>query len=181
MKSLWFLCLGSLNVPARLMRRSKHSLIAQNTPLFHGALEREFRPWEPELPEVRYRPRDTRRNVQEFRRSEGVRWIPEAPRSGEFYLPEPNSEVPVLMEAVPLEPGTTTPNAPEAFSNPNAADSESLPRLRADRIPLEDTSAKNAVSPASGTRGTAKTEALSPSKSSQIRSVRGIQTFHRPN
>lgn len=61
-------------------------------PLFHGAFEREFRPWEPELPEVRYRPRDIRRNLQEVRRSEGSRWIPELPRSADYFLNEPPAE-----------------------------------------------------------------------------------------
>ncbi len=52
--------------------------------LLYGTLEREFRPWEPELPEVRYRPRNTRRNLQELRKSEGTRWIPEPPRSADY-------------------------------------------------------------------------------------------------
>jgi type IV pilus assembly protein PilQ len=135
-----------VDCPCPLDAEQQTQLDRTETPLFHGALEREFRPWEPELPEVRFRPRDTRRNLQEFRRSEGARWIPEPPRSADYYLHEPPSEPPVIMEPVPsneeliMQPPTEIP----AAAGPG--------RSRADRIPVEAGQEPNSVQRVSGTR-----------------------------
>jgi type IV pilus assembly protein PilQ len=135
-----------VDCPCPLDAEQQTQLDRTETPLFHGALEREFRPWEPELPEVRFRPRDTRRNLQEFRRSEGARWIPEPPRSADYYLHEPPSEPPVIMEPVPsneeliMQPPTEIPAAAGPV------------RSRADRIPVEAGQEPNSVQRVSGTR-----------------------------
>ena len=134
-----------VDCPCPLDAEQQTQLDRTEPPLFHGALEREFRPWEPVLPEVRYRPRDTRRNLQEFRRSEGSHWVPEPPRSTDFYLNAPTAEVPVIMEPVApyeeliMEPPAETPAAGRG-------------RSRAERIPVEAGQQPNSVQPVSGTR-----------------------------
>jgi len=79
------------------------------SPLYHGALVREYRPWEAELPEVLYRPGQTRKYFEEFRRTEGARLTSEAPRSGDFYLNQPSPAVPVTFEAVPIQTDSGAP------------------------------------------------------------------------
>jgi hypothetical protein len=135
-----------VDCPCPLDAEQQTQLDRTETPLFHGALEREFRPWEPELPEVRYRPRDTRRNLQEFRRSEGARWIPEPPRSADYYLNEPPAEVPVIMEPVAPYDDLIMESPAEL---PAAAGQG---RSRAERIPVEAGQQPNSVQPVSGTR-----------------------------
>ena len=51
-----------------------------STRLFHGPLQRQYRPWEPGIPEVVYRPGTFKQNVDEFCESEGTRLLPETPR-----------------------------------------------------------------------------------------------------
>lgn len=135
-----------VDCPCPLDAEQQTQLDRTETPLFHGALEREFRPWEPELPEVRYRPRDTRRNLQEFRRSEGARWIPEPPRSADYYLNEPPAEVPVIMEPVAPYDDLIMESPAEL---PAAAGQG---RSRAERIPVEAGQQPNSVQPVSGTQ-----------------------------
>lgn len=154
------------------------------TPLFHGALEREYRPWEAELPDVRYRPGEFSQNFQEFRASEGTRWIPEQPRSGDFYLQENPSEVPVTMEAVPL-PSTRNQSAPIRSTPPPPLPGENQVRQArphaADRIPNQPEMRGNALQRASSQQ--AITPLDSPQEESgdyrQNTPVRENQTFHR--
>lgn len=129
-----------VDCPGPLDAEQQTQLDRTETPLFHGALEREFRPWEPELPEVRYRPRDTRRNLQEFRKSEGTRWIPEPPRSADYYLNEPPAEVPVIME--PLTPNEELIMEQPAEVPPAAAGQR---RSNVDRIPVETAGDRHSV------------------------------------
>ena len=164
-----------VDCPCPLDAEQQTQLDRTETPLFHGALEREFRPWEPELPEVRYRPRDTRRNIQEFRKSEGTRWIPEPPRSADYYLKESPSEVPVIMEPVPPDEGLIMERPPEI---PPAVSERGRPQ--ADRIPVEAGQQSSSVRPVSGS-GQA-TAGASPGnisqKSRQNRPVPENQAFH---
>ena len=106
-----------IDCPCPVDADQQTQLNREENPLLHGTLEREFLPWEPELPEVRCRPRNTRRNLQELHKSEGTRWIPEPPRSADYYLHEPPAEVPVIREPVApdqeliMEPPTEMPAA----------------------------------------------------------------------
>jgi type II secretory pathway component GspD/PulD (secretin) len=164
-----------VDCPCPLDAEQQTQLDRTETPLFHGALEREFRPWEPELPEVRYRPRDTRRNIQEFRKSEGTRWIPEPPRSADYYLNEPPAEVPVIMEPVPPEEGLIMEPPPEI---PPIEAGQGRPR--ADRIPVEAGQQSRSVQRVSGSRQ-AEAGALPGNisqKSRQNRPVPENQAFH---
>ena len=164
-----------VDCPCPLDAEQQTQLDRTETPLFHGALEREFRPWEPELPEVRYRPRDTRRNIQEFRKSEGTRWIPEPPRSADYYLNEPPSEVPVIMEPVPPDEGLIMEPPPEI---PPAAAGQG--RQRADRIPVEAGKQPVPLQRVSGSgqgKAGASHENISQ-KSRQNRPVPENQAFH---
>ena len=165
-----------VDCPCPLDAEQQTQLDRTETPLFHGALEREFRPWEPELPEVRYRPRDTRRNIQEFRKSEGSRWIPEPPRSADYYRNEPPAEVPVIMEPVPPNDGLIMEPPAEV---PPAAVGQG--RSKANRIPVETGREPDSVQRVSGSRpGEAGTlqENISQ-KSRQNRPVQENQAFHR--
>ena len=165
-----------VDCPCPLDAEQQTQLDRTETPLFHGALEREFRPWEPELPEVRYRPRDTRRNIQEFRKSEGSRWIPEPPRSADYYRNEPPAEVPVIMEPVPPNDGLIMEPPAEV---PRAAVGQG--RSKANRIPVETGREPDSVQRVSGSRpGEAGTlqENISQ-KSRQNRPVQENQAFHR--
>lgn len=164
-----------VDCPCPLDSEQQTQLDRTETPLFHGALEREFRPWEPELPEVRYRPRDTRRNIQEFRKSEGVRWIPEPPRSADYYLNEPPAEVPVIMEPVP--PSEELIVEPPEQIPPAAARQR---RSGADRIPVEAGQQSSSVQRVSGS-GQAEPQAPHQNisqKSRQNRPVPENQAFH---
>jgi type II secretory pathway component GspD/PulD (secretin) len=164
-----------VDCPCPLDAEQQTQLDRTETRLFHGALEREFRPWEPELPEVRYRPRDTRRNIQEFRKSEGVRWIPEPPRSADYYLNEPPAEVPVIMEPVPPGEGLIMEPPPEI---PPAAAGQGRPR--ADRIPVEAGQQSNSVQRVSGSDVAHAGESPGniSQKSRQNRPVPENQAFH---
>jgi hypothetical protein len=164
-----------VDCPCPLDAEQQTQLDRVETPLFHGALEREFRPWEPELPEVRYRPRDTRRNMQEFRKSEGTRWIPEPPRSADYYLNEPPAEVPVIMEPVTPNEGLIMEPPPEI---PPAATGQGRPR--ADRIPVEAGQQPSSVQRVSGSgQAEAGTSHGNISqKSRQNRPVPENQAFH---
>lgn len=164
-----------VDCPCPLDAEQQTQLDRTETRLFHGALEREFRPWEPELPEVRYRPRDTRRNIQEFRKSEGVRWIPEPPRSADYYLNEPPAEVPVIMEPVPPDEGLIMEPPPEV---PPAAAGQGRPR--ADRIPVEAGQQSNSVQRVSGSNPAHAGESRGKisQKSRQNRPVPENQAFH---
>lgn len=165
-----------VDCPCPLDAEQQTQLDRTETPLFHGALEREFRPWEPELPEVRYRPRDTRRNIQEFRKSEGSRWIPEPPRSADYYRNEPPAEVPVIMEPMPPNDGLIMEPPVEV---PPAAVGQG--RSKANRIPVETGREPDSVQRVSGSRpGEAGTlqENISQ-KSRQNRPVQENQAFHR--
>lgn len=164
-----------VDCPCPLDAEQQTQLDRTETPLFHGALEREFRPWEPELPEVRYRPRDTRRNIQEFRKSEGVRWIPEPPRSADYYLNEPPAEVPVIMEPVPPDEGLIMEPPPEI---PPAAAGQGRPR--ADRIPVEAGQQSNSVQRVSGSNlaNAGESRGNISRKSRQNRPVPENQAFH---
>jgi hypothetical protein len=164
-----------VDCPCPLDAEQQTQLDRTETRLFHGALEREFRPWEPELPEVRYRPRDTRRNIQEFRKSEGVRWIPEPPRSADYYLNEPPAEVPVIMEPVPPDEGLIMEPPPEI---PPAAAGQGRPR--ADRIPVEAGQQSNSVQRVSGSNlaNAGESRGNISRKSRQNRPVPENQAFH---
>ncbi len=72
--------------PCPTSDHEKVQLDRVQTPIFHGALQREYRPWEPELPEVHYRPKDWRKAFGEFRSSEGMRLTSETPRTMDPYL-----------------------------------------------------------------------------------------------
>ena len=162
-----------VDCPCPLDAEQQTQLDRTETRLFHGALEREFRPWEPELPEVRYRPRDTRRNLQEFRKSEGTRWIPEPPRSADYYLNEPPAEVPVIMEPV-------APNEELIMKRaeiPAAAGQESS---RAERIPVEAVEEPNSLQRVNGMRhGFSSTaHGNNSQKSRQNMPVPENQAFH---
>ncbi len=165
-----------VETPRPLDAEQQIQLDRTETPLFHGALEREFRPWEPELPEVRFRPRDTRRNFQEFRRSGGANWIPEPPRSGEYFLKEPTPTVPVIMEAVPQAPALLPQNSAE-----NKTPHGSEAARRASHIPSKSTASRNSTQQvaASGKRIQSKAVSANPSISSQILAERQNQASHR--
>ncbi|MBL8811932.1 MAG: secretin and TonB N-terminal domain-containing protein [Planctomycetaceae bacterium] len=72
--------------PCPTSDREKVQLDRTQTPIFHGALQREYRPWEPELPEVHFRPREWRKAFGELRSSEGMRLTSEPPRTMDPYL-----------------------------------------------------------------------------------------------
>jgi type IV pilus assembly protein PilQ len=164
-----------VDCPCPLDAEQQTQLDRTETRLFHGALEREFRPWEPELPEVRYRPRDTRRNIQEFRKSEGTRWIPEPPRSADYYLNEPPAEVPVIMEPVPPHEGLIMDPPPEI---PPAAAGQGRPR--ADHIPVEAGQQSSSVQrvSSSGQAEAGASRGNNSQKSRQNMPVPGNQAFH---
>lgn len=100
-----------------------------NQDLFYGPLKRNPRPWEPELPEVRYRPPHVKYNLQEFRFSEGTRltddpalrsdpaqFVPQTP--GPSWLSSP-----VLIETAPsAAPRAVPPSVPPAVLSPSAVD-----------------------------------------------------------
>lgn len=72
--------------PCPTSDREKVQLDRVETPIFRGALQREYRPWEPELPEVHFRPREWKKSFDEFRSSEGMRLTSEDPRTMDPYL-----------------------------------------------------------------------------------------------
>ncbi|MCA9057567.1 MAG: secretin and TonB N-terminal domain-containing protein, partial [Planctomycetaceae bacterium] len=74
---------------------SQIALDRVTTPLFHNGLARQYRPWEPELPEVLYRPQDAQAIFGEFRQSEGARLKPlPNPRSGPGFFEGADVSVP---------------------------------------------------------------------------------------
>ena len=105
--------------PCPIDDRQKVQLDRVQTPIFHGALQREYRPWEPELPEVHYRPRDWKRSFDEFRSSEGMRLTSEQPRTmdpylhgSEVYADEAGVTVTVEPEGTASGPAMVPPEVP---------------------------------------------------------------------
>lgn len=138
--------------------RQKVQLDRVQTPIFHGALQREYRPWEPELPEIHYRPRDWKRSFDEFRSSEGMRLTSEPPRTmdpylqgSEIYAEDAGVTVTVEPEGVVSGPAIEPPKVPPVpmeFDRAEApADSSKVLQ-----IPREVTS-ETGVEQTSGTSG----------------------------
>lgn len=114
-----------VDCPVPIDARQDVQLSRAQTRLFHGPLEREYRPWEPELPEVLYRPGQFKVNAAEFHRTEGTRFIPENPRSGEYYLDTPATQVPVTIETLPIQSSQSQPSQSQPKGPAVHADSRS--------------------------------------------------------
>jgi type II secretory pathway component GspD/PulD (secretin) len=84
-------------------------------PLFYGPLKRNQRPWEPDLPEVLYRPPHIGYNLQEFKFSEGTRLTDDpALRSNPASFPEQPpygawKSTPVWIDTSPASPQHVNP------------------------------------------------------------------------
>ncbi len=128
------------------------------TPIFHGELQREYRPWEPELPEVHYRPRDWKKAFDEFRSLEGMRLTSEQPRTmdpclhgWEIYADEAGVTVTVEPEGTVSGPPMVPPEVPPVPMEFDRAEG-SAHSSKVLQIPREATS-ESGVHQTSGTSG----------------------------
>ena len=110
------------------------------TKLFHGALKRNDRPWEAELPDVVYRPGEIPEYIREFHRTEGATWTPEPQRSGGGYFDDYSPQVPVTIETLPIESGgIPMSDAPTTMRSGQAISQVSATRPVDDRQYLPNT------------------------------------------